>query len=182
MTSYAPPFPGLCAVPKKRKTPTPESKIQKALIEYLEQLPWVARVTRHNVGMAWMGANPKTGYRGRPVVFCERGHSDLSVEIRGDTRVVWIETKAPGARTKAAHLAEQEAFLARKRASGHLAFFCCAGEILRTELTRAGLAAPSVAQLVEQMREQGIHHATIRVFQERMRAAFFEVPAARRTA
>jgi len=179
--SYAPPFPGMCAVPKKRKGPTPEAKLQKVLIEYLHLLPWVAKVNRHNVGMAWMGGNDK-GYRGRPVYFAERGHSDLSVEVKGSPLVVWIETKAPGARTKAAHLAEQEAFLARKRASGHLAFFCCAGEILRTELTRAGLAAPSVAQLVEQMREQGIHHATIRVFQERMRAAFFEVPAARRTA
>lgn len=171
---------------RKRKGPTPENKLQKALIEYLKLLPWVAKVNRHNVGQAWMGGNPQQGYRGRPVYFSERGHSDLSVEIKGDPRIVWIETKAPGARPSGAkqrvHWDEQEAFLARKRASGHLGFFCSAGEILRTELQRAGLQAPSIADLVDQMRSQGTHPSTIRAFTQRMRLAFFEVPLARRTA
>jgi len=170
--------------PKKPKAPTPEAKIQKALVEYLKCLPWVVRVTRHNVGQAWMGANPKTGFRGRPVYFAERGHSDLSVEIAGDPRIVWIETKAPGARPSGKkqqeHWAEQEAFLARKRASGHPAFMCSAGEILRTELLRAGLAAPSIPELAADMKARGVHHATIAAFTRRMRLALFAVPLARR--
>lgn len=169
---------------KKRKGPTPENRLQKALIEYLKLLPWVQKVNRHNVGMSWFGATQHS--KGRPVYFAERGHSDLSVEIKGDPRIVWIETKAPGARPSGAkqraHWDEQEAFLARKRASGHLGFFCSAGEILRTELRKAGLPAPSIAELVEQMRSQGTHPSTIRAFAQRMRLAFFEVPLARRTA
>ena len=162
----------------KRKGPTPEGKLQNALIEYLKLLPWVARVNRHNVGMAWMGASKFS--KGRPVMFSERGHSDLSVEVKGSPIVVWIETKAPGARpsgkSQQAHWAEQEAFLARKCASGHPAFFCSAGEILRTELRRAGLAAPSIAELAEQQRAAGIHPSTVAAMMRRMRAAFFEVP------
>ena len=100
--------------------------------------------------------------------------------------MVWIETKAPGAKPSGhkgrAHWAEQEAFLARKRASGHPAFFCSAGEILRTQILAAGLAAPSIADLAELMQARGEHHATITAFRNRMRAAFFEVPLARRTA
>lgn len=168
----------------KRKGPTPEAKMQKALIEYLKLLPWVAKINRHNVGQAWMGANPKTGYRGRPVRFCERGHSDLSIEVTGSPIVVWIETKAPGARPSGKaqqdHWHEQEAFLIRKRSSGHLAFFCSAGEILRGELTRAGLAAPSVTELAGMMRERGNHASTVAAFLRRMREAYFEVPLARR--
>ena len=190
MTSFGPPsMPGMCDVPKKRKAkgPTPEAKLQKAMVEYLHLLPWVAKVNRHNVGMAWMGGNPDAGYRGRPVYFAERGHSDLSVEVKGSPLVVWIETKAPGARPRGkeqkAHWAEQEAFLARKRASGHPAFFCSAGEILRTELRRVGLAAPSIPELAEAMRVRGDHPATVAAFQRRMREAFFAVPlTARRTA
>jgi hypothetical protein len=170
---------------RKRKGPTPESKLQKALIEYLKLLPWVSKVNRHNVGQAWMGGDGKN-FRGRPVYFSERGHSDLSVEIKGDPRVIWIETKAPGARPSGAkqraHWDEQEAFLARKRASGHPGFFCSAGEILRTELQRAGLPAPSITQLVEGMRGQGIHSSTIAAFTRRMRLAFFEVPLKSRVA
>jgi len=178
MTYTLPPWGlGLCApVPKKRKAPTPESRLKKALIEYLHLLPWVAKVNRHNVGMAWMGANHQAGYRGRPVVFSERGHSDLSVEIKGSPLVVWIEIKAPGARTQKAHLAEQEAFLARKRASGHPAFFCAAGEVLRTELKRASLPAPCAQELADDMRRAGAHPATVRAFLARMRLAFFAVP------
>lgn len=179
-------FGGMCAIPKKRKGPTAEAKLQKALIEYLKLLPWVARVNRHNVGQAMMGADPKTGYRGRPVYFSERGHSDLSVEIKGDTRVVWIETKAPGARpsgkAQQAHWAEQETFLERKRRSGHPAFFCSAGEILRTELLRANLSTPTIAQLADQQRAAGVHPATTRAMVARMRAAFFEVPIPARVA
>ena len=171
--------------PKKRKGPTPEGRLQKALLEYLHLLPWVAKVNRHNVGMAWMGGNSQ-GFKGRPVYFAERGHSDLSVEIRNSPLVVWIETKAPGARpsnkAQQAHWAEQEAFLARKRASGHPAFFCCAGEILRTELLRAGLSAPTIAQLADQQRAAGIHPATTRAMVARMRAAFFEVSIPARVA
>ena len=170
----------------KRKGPTPEGKLQKALIEYLKLLPWVARLNRHNVGMAWMGGNAKTGYQGRPVKFCENGHSDLSVEVKGSPIVVWIETKAPGAKPSGpkgrAHWAEQEAFLARKRASGHPAFFCSAGEILRTQLLHAGLAAPSIADLAALMLAKGDHPSTVAAFLRRMREAFFEVPLARRTA
>lgn len=171
----------------KRKGPTPEAKLQKALIEYLKLLPWVAKLNRHNVGMAWMGGNAKTGYQGRPVKFCENGHSDLSVEVKGSPIVVWIETKAPGARPSGkrqqAHWAEQEAFLARKRESGHPAFMCSAGEILRTQLLAAGLAAPSIAELVARMHSDGVHVATIAAFMRRMRTAFFDVPlTARRTA
>jgi hypothetical protein len=169
---------------KKRKSPTPESKLQKALIEYLKLLPWVSKVNRHNVGMSWMGASQFS--KGRPVYFSERGHSDLSIEIKGDPRIVWIETKAPGARPSGAkqraHWDEQEAFLARKRASGHPAFFCSAGEILRTELLRADLQAPTIAELVEGMRGQGIHPSTIAAFTRRMRLAFFEVPLKSRVA
>lgn len=168
----------------KRKGPKPEAKLQKALVEYLHLLPWVAKVNRHNVGFAWMGQNAKTGYKGRPVKFCETGHSDLSVEVKASPIVVWIETKAPGARPSGArqkaHWDEQEAFLARKRASGHPAFFCSAGEILRTELRRAGLPAPSVADLASDMKARGIHPATIAAFTRRMRMAFFEVPLARK--
>jgi hypothetical protein len=171
----------------KRKGRTPESKQQKALIEYLKLLPWVAKINRHNVGQAWMGANPKTGFKGRPVYFCERGHSDLSVEVKGSPLVVWIETKAPGARPSGKkqvdHWHEQEAFLIRKRSSGHPAFFCAAGEILRTELRRAGLAAPAVVDLAAEMRAKGDHPSTVAAFLRRMREAYFEVPIpARRTA
>jgi len=166
----------------KRKGPKPEAKLQKALIEYLKLLPWVAKVNRHNVGQAMMGARP--GFAGRPVYFSERGHSDLSIEVRNDPRVIWIETKAPGARpsgrAQAAHWEEQEGFLARKRASGHPAFFCRAGEILRTELTRAGLPAPSVAQLAAEMASRKVHPSTIAAFTRRMRLAFFEVPLAKK--
>lgn len=178
MTTYAPPFPGLIPQPKKRKGPTPENKLQKALIEYLKLLPWVAKLNRHNVGMAWMGASKFS--KGRPVKFCENGHSDLSVEVKGSPIVVWIETKAPGARPSGAegraHWAEQEAFLARKRASGHPAFFCSAGEILRTQLLHAGLAAPSILELADVMRAKGDHPSTVAGFTRRMRTAFFEVP------
>jgi len=188
MAYTLPPFGlGIVDDPKKRKAkgPTPEAKIQKTLIEYLKLLPWVAKINRHNVGMAWMGASKFS--KGRPVKFCENGHSDLSVEVKGQNRVVWIETKAPGARpsgkSQQAHWAEQEAFLARKRNSGHPAFFCSAGEILRTELVRAGLAAPSVAELAGMMRERGDHTSTVAAFLRRMREAYFEVPLSpRRTA
>lgn len=166
----------------KRKGPKPEAKLQKALIEYLKLLPWVAKVNRHNVGQAMMGGNP--GFTGRPVYFGEKGHSDLSIEVRNDPRVVWIETKAPGARPSGArqkaHWDEQEAFLARKRASGHPAFFCAAGEVLRTELRRAGLPAPSIADLAADMKAGGVHPATVAAFTRRMRMAFFEVPLARK--
>ena len=176
----------MCEPVKKRKQAKPEAKIQKALIEYLQLLPWVAKINRHNVGLAWMGANPKTGFRGRPVKFCENGHSDLSVEVKASPIVVWIETKAPGARPSGArqkaHWADQEDFLARKRASGHLAFFCCAGEVLRSELLRSGLIAPCVVDLAGAMREAGTHPATVAAFLRRMRAAFFKVPVERRTA
>lgn len=169
---------------KSRKGPTPEAKMQKALVEYLKLLPWVARVNRHNTGQAWMGGNPRMGYAGRPVYFGERGQSDLSVEVKGQPIVVWIETKAPGARPSGArqraHWDEQEAFLARKRASGHPAFFCSAGEVLRTELRRAGLPAPSVADLAADMKARSIHPATIAAFTRRMRMAFFEVPVAQK--
>ena len=151
---------------KKRKGPTPESKLQKALIEYLKLLPWVAKINRHNVGMSWFGASQYT--KGRPVYFSEKGHSDLSIEIKGAPQIVWIETKAPGARPSGAkqraHWEEQEAFLVRKRASGHPAFFCSAGEILRTELLRVRLAAPTIAEMVEGMRGQGrspFHHLCV---------------------
>ena len=183
MTAFGPPrMPGMCEPVKKRKAkgPTPEGKMQKALVEYLHLLPWVAKINRHNVGFAWMGGNPETGFRGRPVKFCENGHSDLSVEVKGSPIVVWIETKAPGARPSGArqkaHWDEQEEFLARKRASGHPAFFCCAGEVLRSELLRAGLSAPCVSDLAEGMRLAGIHSATVAAFLRRMRAAFFAVP------
>lgn len=165
---------------RKRRAPKPEAKLQKALIEYLKLLPWVARVNRHNVGQAMMGANPKTGFKGRPVYFSERGHSDLSVEVQGRPIIVWIETKAPGARPSGArqraHWDEQEAFLARKRASGHPAFFCAAGEVLRAQLHAAGLPAPSVAELAASMALSGVHRATIAAFTRRMRSALFEVP------
>ena len=168
----------------KRKGPTPEGKLQKALVEYLKLLPWVAKLNRHNVGMAWMGGNAKTGYQGRPVKFCENGHSDLSVEVKGSPIVVWIETKAPGARPSGAkgraHWAEQEAFLDRKRSAGHPAFFCSAGEILRANLLRHGLAAPRVCDLAEAMTVAGTHRATVAAFLRRMREAFFEVPISRR--
>ena len=186
-TSFGPPrMPGSIEAPKKRKGPTPEGVIQKALIEYLKLLPWVAKVNRHNVGMAWMGGNPKTGFGGRPVSFCERGHSDLSVEVKGSPLVVWIEVKAPGARPSGAsgkaHWAEQDAFLERKRASGHPAFFCSAGEILRTELLRHSLSAPCASDLAAGMRAAGDHPATVAAFLRRMREAFFEVPIPARRA
>ena len=165
---------------KKRKKPTAENQLQKALIEYLKILPWVLRVNRHNVGQAWMGGNLQQGYRGRPVYFSERGHSDLSVEIKGDPRIIWIETKAPGARPSSAkqkaHWDDQEAFLARKRASGHIGFFCSSGEILRTEIQQAGLPAPSVTQIVEGMRKKKTHPSTIAAFIRRMGPALFDVP------
>ena len=170
----------------KRKGPTPEGKMQKALVEYLKLLPWVAKLNRHNVGFAWMGQNAETAYRGRPVKFCENGHSDLSVEVKASPIVVWIETKAPGARPSGAkqkaHWEDQEKFLARKRASGHPAFFCAAGEVLRTELRRAGLVAPSIPELADAMRIRGDHPSTVAAFTRRMREAYFEVPIARRTA
>jgi len=168
--------------PKKRKGPTPEGRQKKALVAYLEQLPWVAKVTRHNVGFSWMGANPKTGYKGRPVRFCEPGHSDLSVEVRGSPITVWIETKAPGARPSGvkqkAHWEEQEKFLARKRAQGHPAFFCSAGEVLRAELMRAGLQAPTALELATSMKAAGIHPSTISALMRKLRDGLFQVPLA----
>jgi len=135
----------------RRKGPTPEGAFQKAAVAYLRACR-IGEVKRVNVGQAWMGARPDGSYRGRPVKFGEKGHSDLVVEPESSTRYVYVETKRPGwkppqpPRPGAAastvkryqnHL-DQVAFLERKRAQGHVATFAQSLQDIHDALKAAG--------------------------------------------
>jgi hypothetical protein len=142
----------LSAVSKpKRSGPTPEGAFQKAAIAYLKACR-IGEVIRVNVGQAWMGGRPDGSYRGRPVRFGERGHSDLVVRPADSLRQVFIECKRPGwklpqpprpgaslavAKKWQSHL-DQVHFLEARRAQGHVAIFASSLQEIHDALQAAG--------------------------------------------
>lgn len=138
----------------KTKKPTPEGAVQSAVIAYLK-ICRLGKVTRNNVGMARMGAAPTHPWAKdtrRFVRFGETGESDLSLELDGDTRTVFIETKEPkwkepihpkpgaclSTLKKYRHYLDQVEFQARQIARGHIAFFARSVFEVYAHLTDAG--------------------------------------------
>ncbi len=142
--------------PAKRKGPTPEGAFQKLAVAYLKSCR-IGEVVRVNTGQAWMGARPDGSYRGRPVRFGERGHSDLVVRQPSSPVSIYIECKAPGwapppaprpgaaastLKKYAAHL-DQVRFLEARRAQGHVALFAQSLQEIHDALQAAGFTVPA---------------------------------------
>lgn len=139
-----------------RKGPTPEAAFQKLAVAYLKTCR-IGEVVRVNTGQAWMGARPDGSYRGRPVRFGERGHSDLVVRQASSPVSIYIECKAPGWKAPqapkdgaaastlkkyAAHV-DQVRFLEARRAQGHVALFAQSLQDIHDALQAAGFTVPA---------------------------------------
>lgn len=135
----------------RRKGPTPEGAFQKAAVAYLKACR-IGEVVRVNTGQAWMGGRPDGSYRGRPVRFGEKGHSDLVVRPADHWRQVFVETKRPGwkapnppkpgaaastVKKYQAHV-DQVRFLEARRAQGHVALFAQSLQEIHDALVAAG--------------------------------------------
>ena len=113
---------------KKKKPPTPESAVLKAVVQVLNH--WkIGHVIRVNTGMIRAGE-----FQERFVRFGEVGHSDILVELPTGKNL-YVEVKAPGGRLTEA----QQAFLSRQLARGCPA--CCVDSVadLQAYLTQVGL-------------------------------------------
>lgn len=139
----------------RQKKSTPEGQVLQAVMEYL-QLCRLGKVTRANVGVARMGEktsnHPWAKDTRRFVRFGTTGESDLRVELDGDPRVIFIETKAPNWKApnppkpgasvstlkKYRHHRDQLSFLAAQNARGNIAFFARSVEEVFLALTMAG--------------------------------------------
>lgn len=118
------------------RTPTPEGRVQKAIIEYLQACR-LGKVRRVNAGVAKVGDAPTHPWAKdtrRRVRLAEAGHSDLVVELDGSPRCIFIEVKAPGGKPTDLQLA----FLNRQRCRGNVAFVASSVLQVYQELTRAG--------------------------------------------
>lgn len=116
---------------RKRKPPTPESMVLKAVMQFL-RAKRIGHVMRVNTGAVWAGE-----HRERLVRFGEVGHSDLVVELP-DGRNAYIEVKAPGGKPTDA----QVAFLARQSARG-----CPAGVVHSVAELEQLLAAHGIGRV-----------------------------------
>ena len=134
ITAIGPPMPGMCEPKTKRKGPTPEQVVQKAILKYLS-LCRIGKVTRNNVGMVWTGGRPGAG---RPVRFGTVGQADLTVEIPDSPMCIHIEVKAPGGKTTPA----QDAWLAAQRKRGHICLVASSVDQVADALAAAGFDVP----------------------------------------
>lgn len=116
---------------KKRKAPTPESLVLKAVMQYLN-ICKLGKVTRNNVGMVWTGAS--NGSKGRPVRFGTVGQSDVTVELSESPMCVYVEVKAGNGKPSPAQLD----WLAYQRTRGHLAFVAWSVQDVYDALSKAG--------------------------------------------
>ena len=125
---------------------TPEGAALKPITAYL-QLCRLGKVRRVNAGTAKVGAPPAhpwakdTRYR---LKLAEKGHTDLVLELDGDPRSVYIESKrlgwkppkppkpdaAASTRKKYQDYLDQVAFQERQKARGNFACFAtCAWDV-----------------------------------------------------
>ena len=138
MTTFTPPWGlGMCTPKPKRKPPTPESKVLKAVLHYLN-LCRLGKVKRNNVGMVWTGG---ASGQGRPVRFGTPGEADVTVELSSSTRCIHVECKAPAGRLST----HQAAWLAAQAARGNICIVAHSAWEVCDALTRAGFAVPQLA-------------------------------------
>jgi hypothetical protein len=126
----------MCAPKRKRKPPTPESKVLKAVLQYLAACH-LGTVHRNNVGMVWTGGH--TG-EGRPVRFGTPGQADVTVELKDSTRCIHVECKAPAGRLSA----HQSAWLAAQAARGHVCIVARSAQDVCDALGKAGFTVPQL--------------------------------------
>jgi len=138
----------------KRTGPTPEAITSKAIRDYLTACH-LGKLKRNNVGQVRMGPAPTHPWQRdtrRLVRFGEVGEADLSVELTGSPRVIFIEVKSadwnpphvPRALCAAStlkayrHHLDQVAFQDRQNARGNIAFFARSPLEVYHHLLKAG--------------------------------------------
>ncbi|WP_257306281.1 hypothetical protein [Geothrix campi] len=143
-----PPLGGFCA-PKRKTQPTPETKERRLQIAYLKRcgLP-VRQVAVQKVGCAQFGK--------RPVYFGQKGMSDLRADLVGTPVQIYVEVKAPGrmepcGKAEREHYAEQLAYLAAKRADGHVALMADSVFLIWAALVGAGFQVRNPWQCMRSM-------------------------------
>ena len=149
MTSYGPPLGGFCNPVRTKKPPTPETKERRLQIAYLKRcgLP-IRQVAVQKVGCAQFGK--------RPVYFGKKGMSDLRADLVGTPVQVYVEVKAPGhmepkSKVERERYAEQLAYLARKRADGHVALMADSVFLIWIALVGAGFQVRNPWQCMRSM-------------------------------
>lgn len=146
-----PPMPGMIRSPKT-KPATPETRERRLQIAYLKRcgLP-IRQVAIQKVGCARFG-----GDKGRPVYFGQKGMSDLRADLVGTPVQVYVEVKAPGrlepcGKAEREHYAEQHAYLAAKRADGHVALMADNVFLIWAALLGAGFQVRNPWQCMRSM-------------------------------
>lgn len=146
----------------KRTGPTPEALASKAIQDYLK-LCRLGKLKRNNVGQVRVGPAPTHPWQRdtrRLVRFGEVGEADLSVELTGSPRVIYIEVKhatwtaptvpkvgsAKSTIEKYCHHLDQVAFQTRQIARGNIAFFARSPLEVYHHLTDAGFRGLPVPQ------------------------------------